>query len=308
MLIPEYMSDHGRFDDYPIVASLKEHALFHVVRPEESVGKKETERLAEMLIDIIAAGGLDHLTQSRSAARRTNFGSLSMSRLGYLGNKDLADFIFQELKARGLADSSKDGVSIPMHRTVRALILVLLAQILRSKGADMGLTLSPATDQERLVEALKELVSNPDSSTPSVGDIVSFDMDMVGVDLASVPMDEVLDFRKQNYPQHRAYRLSVRRFARELSLMPAEERAAAFEQRQEELKDAAHAIESASVNAWKKPISFGLKLAGAAWTLHTGDPIGAALAGAGSILEDQSTKTDEIGVYSYLFTARQSLL
>ena len=165
MLIPEYMSDHGSFEDCPIVASLREHGLFRIIRPEESIGKEETAELAKALAEIIASGGLDPLTkESHRGGDRSSFGSLSMSRLGYYGDEKLAESIVQELKARGLARDTEDGVSIPMHRTARALILVLLAQILRCKGESMGLTLSrcPATDQWRLVEALKEIISTQD--------------------------------------------------------------------------------------------------------------------------------------------------
>jgi len=83
-----------------------------------------------------------------------------------------------------------------MHRTVRALILVLLAQILRPRGERMGITLSPTTDQQQLVTVLSEILRQPEASSPTVGDIVSFDMDKIGVDLGPVPMDEVLDFRR----------------------------------------------------------------------------------------------------------------
>lgn len=173
-----------------------------------------------------------------------------------IGDRELGERLFQRLKSRGLAEDSEDGVSIPMHRTVRALILVLLAQIIRPRGESMGLTLSPATDQWRLVDALQEIISNPDDSSPSIGDVISFDMAMVGVNLGSIPMDEILDFRKQHYSQHRKYVLSVRRFARELSLMPAEERDLYFEQRQEELDDAARALRRVNRVAWKRAISF----------------------------------------------------
>ena len=311
MLIPEYMSDHATFEDYPVITSLKEHGLFHVVSPEESIGKEETEELAKALAEIITSGGLDHLTKaSRQRVERTSFGSLSMSRLGYYGDNKLAESIVQELKARGLAHDSEDGVSIPMHRTARALILVLLAQILRSKGESMGLTLSPTTDQWRLVEALNEIISKPDSPPPSIGDIVSFDMSMVGVDLAGVPMDEVLDFRSQNYSQHRNYSLSVRRFARELSLMPVEERQPAFEQRQEELDDAARTIRSASRKAWGRPVSFAIGLAGAGVALQGGEIVGGAIAAAGGVaafLLSMADKGQDAGVYSYVFSARRSL-
>lgn len=308
MLIPKYMEDHGTFDDYPIISSLRDHELFHVIRPEENVGEKETKVLAETLAEIINAGKLDHLTKSsHKNAERSNFGSLSMSRLGYYGDEKLADSIFQELKARGLADDSEDGVSIPMHRIVRALILVLLAQILRPKGEDMGLTLSPTTDQRTLVDALNEVISNTDTSSPSIGDIVSFDMAMVGVDLGSVPMEEILDFRQQNYSQHRDYSLLVRKFARELSLMPSEERQAVFEQRQEDLDDVANSLKKLNRMAWKKPISFGISLAGAAYTYHTGNPISAAIASASAVVGMLPDRSDEASVYSYLISAQRRL-
>ena len=308
MLIPEYMTDYASPDDYPIIYSLKEHGLFHVIRPEESIGPKETETLAGALVEIIASGRLDHLTRAKGKnANHSSFGSLSMSRLGFDGDPELAEFILQELKERGLASDSENGVSIPMHQTVRALILVLLAQILKYKGADMDLTLSPATDQWRLVEALSEIIKNPDDSSPSVGDIVSFDMAMIGVDLGNIPIEEVLDFRQQYYSQYRKYSLSVRKFARELSQMPVEERQLSFEQRQEELDEAARALKQLSKSAWRRPVSFALSFAGATWSLMGGDPVGALLAVTNTALGSGPTQEGEVGVYSYLFSARQDL-
>ncbi len=121
-------------------------------------------------------------------------------------------------------------------------------------------------------------------------------------------MDEVLDYRRQNYSIHRNYSLSVRSFARELSLMPEEERRAKFDQRQEELKSAAEAIRRASWDAWKKPLAFGLTLAGAGLAFyHSGEPIAAAIAGAAAALGFQPAKEADTGIYSYLFSARRSL-
>lgn len=304
MLIPEYMEDHGSFDDLPVVSSLKDYGLFHVIRPEDSIGVNETKTLAEALSDIIQSGRLDHLTDTTNMGEsRSSFGSLSMSRLGYYGDEKLADSVFQLLKARKLADDSEDGVSIPMHSTVRALILVLLAQILRPKGTKMGLTLSPVTDQQMLVDALTEVVFNSNTSSLSIGEIVSFDMAMVGVDLGSVPIEEILDFRQQHHSQHRDYSLSVRRFARELSLMSPEERQATFDSRQQELSDMAHAIARLNRTVWKKKMSFGMSLAGATWNCVSGDPIGAIIAGAGAMFGLQPIQSAEVGVYSYIFTA-----
>ena len=306
MLIPEYMEDHLRFDDYPIVSALKDHDLFRVLRPEEVVDAKATEALTEALIEIITSGRLDHLTKaSDKDAKQSDFGSLSRSRLGYSGNKELADSIFQELKSRGLAEDSMDGVSIPMHTTVRSLILVLLAQILRPKGESMGLTLSPATDQKRVVNALSEIILKPDSSSPSVGDVVSFDIAKVGVDLGPIPIDEILDFRNQNYRQHRDYIQSVRDFARELSCIPSDERAVKFEQRQEKLEDLSDGLRKIYSGLWKKRITFGIGIVGAVWSYQSADPITALLSAASTAVGIMPDKPKEVDVYSYLFSAKQ---
>jgi hypothetical protein len=67
--------------------------------------------------------------------------------------------IFEELKKRNLAKDSEDKASVPLHPTVRSLILVLLSPILRQHGVSMDAELSPATDVPQLVEALTELLA-----------------------------------------------------------------------------------------------------------------------------------------------------
>ena len=120
-------------------------------------------------------------------------------------------------------------------------------------------------------------------------------------------MDEILDFRRQHYAQHRKYVVSVRRFARELSLMLPEERELVFEERQEELDDAARVLRRVNRVSWKRTISFGISLTGAAWTLHSGDPIAAAIAGASAVygvVAGERSRSREVGVYSYLMSAK----
>jgi hypothetical protein len=225
-----------------------------------------------------------------------------MSRLGYYGDEGLAVMIFEELKKRHLAKDSEDKVSIPMHPLVRSLILVLLSQILRPYGASMNAELSPATDRPQLVEALSELLAA--KRAPSSAVVVAFDLNTVSVDLGAVPIDEVLLFRKENLKAHRRYCLSVRKFAQELSRMPEEERKQAFNLRQSELDDIASDLRKKARQAWKKPASFGLTLAGAAITATAGHPVAAALAIAAAALRFEGNKMANAGAYSYLFNAQ----
>ena len=220
--MPDYMRDWlDRFDP-ALVEGLRSHGLLHVPEPEAGVDEAAAKKLAEAMAEAIASGALDDLSGERTA-----FAELSMSRLGFRGDAELAGMIVEELKARGLARDTEDGVSIPLHPAVRSLVLVLLAQILRPYGGRVGLDLSPVTDRPDVVRALTELLSLPDA--PSTGSVVSFDMATVGVDLAPVPIDEVLDFRRQHLQEHRAYARKVRQFVRELGSLPEEQRPEAFE-------------------------------------------------------------------------------
>jgi len=297
LLVPDYMQDRIEDFDPAIVAGLREHNLLHIIKPEEAVDKSATENLASVLTDLIVSGTLDLLAKDT-----TEFHSLSRSRLGYYGDEKLAEMIFEELKKRGLALDSKDGVSIPVHPLVRSLILTLLSQILRPHGKKQQISLNPVTDRPGLVSALSEMLSLP--STPTRGHVVSFDLNAVGVDLGSVPIDEILAFRHDHFAEFSAYRRSIRLFAYELSRMDEDERGTAFEERQAELDEMASALKRTSRKAWKRPASFALGLSGAAWTLASGDPFGAVLAGAGALIGMEASEQMDVGAYSYLFHAR----
>jgi len=298
LLVPSYMMGRPEMDDPAIVAGLREHGLLHVLEPEIIVDAAATEKLATAMSDIISSGALDRL-----ATEPTEFAELSYSRLGGYGDQGLADMIHAELKSRGLARDTDDGVSIPMHPMVRSLVLVLLSQILRPQGAQLGVELSPATDRPEIVVALKELLSLPD--TPSAGNVVASDLKFVGVDLGAVPIDEVLSFRREHLDQHKAYARAVRRFVRELSLLGAEDQAAALTEREEELTELADALSTTASKVWKQPASFALSAAGAAWTFTTGDPVGAILAAGAAATGYSSGSSIEVGAYSYLFDARR---
>lgn|SRR5215813_3865427 len=297
LLVPNYMKRRPEEIDPAIVAGLKKHNLLKIIEPEKAVDRIATEKLATAMTDIIASGSLDSLAKPGS-----EFHELSMSRLGYYGDESLAKMIFEELKKRGLAKDTKDGVSIPMHPMVRSLVLVLLAQILRPYGKKLHIELSPATDMPHLVDALHELLSL--KSIPWTAHVIAFDLNTVGVDLGPVPFDEILDFRKQNISAYRGYCVAVRRFAHELSRQTQEEREVAFQQRQTELDEMAQDLRRRARKAWKRPAAFALTLTGAAWTFKTGDPLGAALAAGGALLGYESQKQNETGAYSYLFRAR----
>jgi hypothetical protein len=298
LLVPEYKRQEPELFDPVLAGPLREQGLLHYLVADEAVDKTATERLSAALLELIRAGVLDDLAKDGSA-----FHAISRSRMGYYGDRQLAEAMFEELSVRNLARPSEDGVSIPMHRNVRYLILVLLAQILRPRGKSMGLELSPVTDRAQIVRALQEFLDLP--MVPSTGHVITFDLQTVSVDLSSVPLDEVLDFRREHLRQHRAYVRSVRKFARELSLMSGNEREPALRDRQVELNDLASDIRRTATISWRLPASFALGLASATWSYVTGDRVAALFAAGSAVVGALSPSTTEAGAFSYLFDAKK---
>jgi hypothetical protein len=295
MVVPDYMKGKLEHEDPSTAIPLQQKGLLYILEPEKIVDKKATEQLGKALGEIINSGALDKLPKD------IRYHEISYSRVGGYGDQKIARDLLGKLEARGLAKNSEDGVSIPMHPTVRYLILVLLAQILRPYGSELGAELSPATDRPEIVQSLQELLSLPD--VPSSGHVVALDLETVAVDLRLVPMDEVLDFRNQHFREHRAYVRSIRKFARELSKLPQKEKEDELESRQKELQDMANNLKRIGRKAWKRPASFGLGMAGAFWKLAAHDYMGALLSASAAVIGSRTKEKLDTGAYSYLFSA-----
>lgn len=297
LLVPDYMKERPEQVDRPIVVGLREEGLLEVIEPEKAVDRTATQELAAVMTEIIVSGALDELAKEETA-----FHEISMSRLGAYGDFGLYKMIFEELKQRGLAKESEDEFSIPMHPKVRSLVLVLLSQILRPYGSAINANLSPATDLGQMVNALSEFLSK--GIDPSCGSVVEFDLNAVTVDLASVPIDEVLDFRRQNLKAHKRYMLSIRQFAMALSHMPEKERQVNFEVRQSELDELASDLRNRARKAWKKPAAFALSLIGNALS-EMNSPYKSLIRCAATLAGHEAIGGADVGAYSYLFRAHR---
>lgn len=143
---------------------------------------------------------------------------------------------------------------------------------------------------------------------PSAGHLVALDLQHVALDLASVPLDEVLGFRSEHGDEYRAYMRKLRQFLVELAAIADPlDRARAIADRDEELADEAHRLRDALERSYRRPLAgFALGIAGSAWTVATQDPIGGALAAAGLLLMG-IPPTNERTAYSYLFSAEKTL-
>jgi hypothetical protein len=299
ILLPRYMAGREALEDPVLAGPLKQRGLLRVLEPETFIDRETVEALSNILLDLMARGAFDQLPKT------DYFAELSRSRLGWDADVGLAKTVIKELRRRKLAKPSKDKVSVPLHPSVRTIVLVLLSQLARSAGKRQGLDLHPLTADRDALDGLVRTLSLP--NMPTFGHIVALDLETVSLNLATVPLDEVLSFRKQHGAEYRSYARSVRRLIAEVSPLEAGDRERIMRDRREELADKAHELRKIAGRAWRRPLAgLGLGALGAAWTASRGDVLGGALA-LGLAAAIATVPKANAGAYSYLFSAEDSL-
>ena len=301
ILRPRYMSGVERLTDPVLAGPLLDMGLLNVLEPEVFVDQQMTEDLATAMVSLLTTGTFDDLDRS------SHFQELSQSRVGSGADIGLASMLTEELIGQGLARSSEDGVSIPMHPEVRTTILVLLAQLARSSGRRQGLDLHPTTSQAPPAEALVKTLAR--SQMPSAGHLVALDLEAVTLDLTRVPLDELLDFRARHAKDFRAYARDLHQVLAQMGPLPEDERRVLLQGRREELAERAFNLRRTSRSLQRPGVvglaSVSLGLAGAAWELAGNrDPVSAVLTLAASTAALISPPTAD--AFSYVIRAARS--
>lgn len=131
------------------------------------------------------------------------------------------------------------------------------------------------------------------------------DLRDAGADLSAVPLDEVLDFRAENGQHYRAYARALREFlAFQVHADPVEQQRM-HQERQAEIRDQVADLRRTSRKAFgARAATLIVSLVGAGWTLHTGDPIGAMLAGGAAGLQALPPPEQTVTAYSYLLSVK----
>lgn len=300
ILLPSYMQGRNVVADQTLAGPIEELGLLRVLEPETFIDDEAAIKLAGIIEALIESGAFEKLPEIERPVE------LSMSRMGFHHGAEAG--VLEELEKRGLAKRSQDGLSVPMHPSVRTAYLLILAQLARETGARQGLDLHPASNGRGIRDGLHELLELQDM--PSRGQVVDLDLHMVGVNLDDIPLEEVLDFKRSSGGAHREYMQNLRKFTLELSMLEQADRARALTDRRAELEDEARDLRRRWLKAWGNPKELGgfsLGIAGAAWSIATANPIPGILAAIGVGVGMLPNKA-EGSAYSYLFEARNRLI
>lgn len=295
LLVPAYMADAPLHVNTEVTQPLHDQGLLTFMTPEEVVGPDAANALGDAVLQLLEADAFSGLPEAAINA------NLSLSRLGFSGDREIAHLVLSALQERGLAGKVEDGVSVPMHGVVRSTVLVLLSQLLSKQESNGPTEYLPVTDRLPLHELLASLLGLP--LVPTVGSVYASDLTTIQLDLSQIPIDELLDFRSQHGEEYRRYRRDLHAAARGLRDLPTDEQAKAMKDRSEELRDQMQHLDSLPEISWRTAASLSLGLVGAAVALSAGQPISALLSVLTGIAGTEARQRANDETFGYLLAA-----
>ena len=186
----------------------------------------------------------------------------------------------------------------------RALTIASVSMFLVENINEVAI--QPVIDDEDAAAFVAAIIGSHDNGRAKV---MTGDLRHVGIDLQAVPLDEVLDFRRQHGSEYRAYSQEVRQFVLELSLLSEVDQASAFEERRAELDERAEELRRVARSAFKRQsVGLGFGLAGAAWTIVHGDAWGGLFVAGAAAAGLSALTPGPIGAaYTYVLQAKAEL-
>jgi hypothetical protein len=205
---------------------------------------------------------------------------------------------------------AQDGLLLPDESTHEewaeipgnaSVVNSILAQAVRATAGQQGRLIEPVAtrrDEARVFSAIL------DNAVENVGasDVVMSDLSAVTLNFCQVGLDDILDFRSRHRSEFRAYVLALQ------ALLASAPSSRDLADRRAALADEAHRLRELQRQRWTNlggAVSLGI--IGAAWTLASGDLLGALIGGtaAGSqLLPDGPTP---VSAYTYILRPNHEL-
>lgn len=323
LALPSHLSSKTIERDASLAVPLAERGLLVNFDPAEALDARTARKLAGTLIEL---ADLDNyywkIHSPRSSITFTHWGAR-------YGAYSAAEKFQIALAKRRLLVATKDRDLFKVDRRIRLLVLTVFAQALRARLLERGVVLHPVTESSELAHELWRALGryqpvrtgdnylfpeNPYGSGEQAWSVAADSMDprqlasdlfTVGTDLSDVPLDDVLDFRKENGMHYIAYATELRQFLMTQAALSPAERDRAREDRRLYLRDQAAKLRRISRRAFGIRSSvLLLSLAGASWTLTRNDPIGALLAASAAAAQAVPPPGPTVTAYSYLLRSR----
>ncbi|MCC6425616.1 MAG: hypothetical protein IT435_02225 [Phycisphaerales bacterium] len=266
VLVPDAEQDSFERSDEAVIAGLREHDVLRVLRPTDLVDSNASNRIIKQVRD--AANKIPDAADPDAPML------LYLEKLGNGPEAEQVKELANQLHEAGVAKPFVYGQSMIIRPGLGYLVLDAIAREASRTGQRLGLDLHPSRcvgTQRDLFPVHRRIDMCPGAT------VVHTDLEEVGVDLGSVPIGEILDFKKQNADLLDRYRVGLREFSSRLAEAPFPDRDILLRERRESIRETQDQLKSA-YRDWRKLAAIGLGLGGVAWTVSTGDLVGGGLA------------------------------
>lgn len=283
LVLPQRLRDRVIEDDPVLAAPLHERGILINLNPQSWLEEKDSDRIVRAVLEALRH---DFTIQGMDGSEST----LTTSHFGF--NSIATRSLLAELRQRGLISGEVEDTVVRMDPATRLLILTALAALVHERSADMGLDLSlvafhnsntPRSAWSRKSHGELTVVQS-DGHTIS-RESLEFrtfwtDLQEVGVDLAAVPLDEILQFRQEHGLQYRAYLRNLRSFVNDLERAGTDHNDILdrFLERREELRDQGNDLRRLSRKTFRlRAAILSVTIAATAWSSYHGDEVAALL-------------------------------
>ena len=300
---PEQRSRPPMIDPY-LSAPLTERGLLQFVNPRV-VLTPQTEVIIRSSLHRAAAENAEHWLAAAAAGdwdidvprlqgRLPGPGPMTtgeLSRSGHPGSLELFKFLAQD----GLLfpDESTDDEWL-VTPGMASVVNSILAQTVRATAGGQGRFVEPIATRRNEARVFTAILHDAIENV-SASDVVMSDLSAVTLDFSRVGLDDILDFRTRHRGELRAYVFALH------ALLASGPKSPNFADRRAALADQANRLRELQRRRWTNlGATVSLAIIGAAWTLGTGDLLGAMIGDAAAgrrLLPDGRTP---VSAYTYI--------
>jgi hypothetical protein len=288
----------------PILAQpLQDKGLLVNLEPAKWLDRESAELLATTLINFVEQeSGFFYFDDLMSSG-------LTVEHWGGSVAPEAASVFSELLYDKGLAGRVSDSGLVVISSYAKLLVLTVFLRILAvCVSRSSNISLQPVAHGEivsawlRAHEHYLGGLGLRSITRDRFTRIIHDDLAAVVPDLSIVPLDEILDFRREHGHHYRAYVRSLRQFFLNSTTLSDAEFEEATRIRSEEVAEALADLRRLSRISFGRPAAgFALALAGSVWTGVHGDPIGATLS---ALVAAAAVQTPKVPASDYSYFLR----
>lgn len=296
VLLPEQEREWFCRQDEALIAGLKEHGALRCIRPEDAVDRQACHEIVIQTLNLLSSKEVQQLPRDDPSME------FYISKFGHAIDPDLIQDLLGELRNHNLARSLFSPHSVAMHPALGVLILSEVGRHVIRYAQSQGIDVFPSTDKPELHDFIRR--AGGSVSLSHTTKIVATDMQAAGISLGSVPIDEIVSFRREHQDLLNRYRLGITEAAHDFEVGGHRLEDTLLRERRERLEASKASIDG-YFRAWlKDKARVGIGLLGAVVNLAAGNPIGAGLSVAGTMAGTSPTPP-VINRMSYIISAGQ---